>query len=246
MLSRSLPYWPIDPSLSASPWLNFQLDLVRCLWAILPAACLWGASFPLALVAPASRGQDPGRLVGGVYAANTLGAIMGATGFSVLLIAWLGTRRAQQVLIGISAVSALVMFESIFWQAWRTRKTVSSHNDPSERPLTLRTALALLTLPGLAVLPAWSVPEVPKGLIAYGRYLATWTYLPDFLYVGEGMNASVAVSEYLDGTRSFHVSGKVEASSASQDMRLQRMLGHIPGLMHPHPGPRWWLGAERV
>ena len=60
MVAQSLPYWPIDPSLSRSPWLDFQLDLARCLWAVLPAACLWGASFPLALAACAATGQDPG------------------------------------------------------------------------------------------------------------------------------------------------------------------------------------------
>ena len=49
------------------------------------------------------------------------------------------------------------------------------------------------------------------------------------LYQGEGMNSSVAVTEIGDGVRNFHVSGKVEASSEPQDMRLQRMLGHIPG-----------------
>src|SRR5207249_11140964 len=77
-LAKALPYLPINPALSPSPWFNFQIDLVRCMWAILPATVLWGASFPLALAALASRGQDPGRLVGGVYAANTVGAIVGA------------------------------------------------------------------------------------------------------------------------------------------------------------------------
>ena len=45
--------------------------------AILPPTILWGASFPLALAAVASPGEDPGRLVGSVYAANTFGAIVG-------------------------------------------------------------------------------------------------------------------------------------------------------------------------
>jgi spermidine synthase len=49
------------------------------------------------------------------------------------------------------------------------------------------------------------------------------------------MNASIAVTETLDEVRNFHVSGKVEASSQFIDMRLQRMLGHIPALMHPKP-----------
>src|SRR5262245_25251826 len=77
MLTESLPWWPIDPSISTTPLYTFQLDLVRTLWVVLPAAILWGASFPLALAAVASRGQDPARLVGGVYAANTVGAIIG-------------------------------------------------------------------------------------------------------------------------------------------------------------------------
>ena len=57
------------------PWFTLQLDLVRCLWAVLPAAILWGASFPLALASVAARGAGSRRaLVGGVYAANTVGA----------------------------------------------------------------------------------------------------------------------------------------------------------------------------
>ena len=108
MISESLPYWPIDPRLSPSPWYTFQLDLVRCLWVLLPPACLWGMSFPLALGAVASRGQDPGRLVGGVYAANTVGAIVGALGFSLLVIPIFGTVGAERLLIGLGTVSGLV------------------------------------------------------------------------------------------------------------------------------------------
>ena len=45
------PYWPIDPSISSNIWFNFQLDLARAFWALLPPTLLWGASFPLALAA---------------------------------------------------------------------------------------------------------------------------------------------------------------------------------------------------
>ena len=64
---------------------------------MLPGAILWGASFPLALASVASKDEDAGRLVGGVYAANTLGAIIGSLGASLLLVVWIGTQRAQQV-----------------------------------------------------------------------------------------------------------------------------------------------------
>ena len=49
--------------------------------------------------------------------------------------------------------------------------------------------------------------------------------------MGEGINSSVAVTEDFNGWRNFHVSGKVEASTEPQDMRLQRLLGHLTALM---------------
>ena len=64
MIADSLPYWPVNPLLTTSPWYIFQLDMVRCLWAILPPTILWGASFPLALGAAASSDEDSTRVVG--------------------------------------------------------------------------------------------------------------------------------------------------------------------------------------
>ncbi len=66
-----------------------------CIWAILPATLLWGASFPLALAPRRRAMSDPGRLVGGVYAANTAGAIVGALAFSMILIPWIGTQQSR-------------------------------------------------------------------------------------------------------------------------------------------------------
>ncbi|MFN0020600.1 MAG: fused MFS/spermidine synthase [Pirellulaceae bacterium] len=223
-LTQSLPYWPIDPSLLKNPWHQFQLDILRCLWVILPAACLWGASFPLALAGVAQQGADPGRLVGGVYAANTVGAIVGALAFSIFLIGWIGTQHAQQLLILLAAVAALCALAPLLW---------------SVRASTGRAAggiaLLLLALVAAGIL-AWWMPPTSGELIAHGRYLpkvrADDTMI---VYHGEGMNSSVAVGMQGDLTRTFHVSGKVEASSLPHDMRLQRMLGHIPALVHPKP-----------
>jgi spermidine synthase len=228
-LARSLPFWPIHPSLSTSPWFNLQLDLVRCLWAILPAACLWGASFPLALAAVASPGQDPGRLVGRVYAANTVGAIIGAIAFSILLIGWVGTQQSQQLLILLAGLAALFMLLPAAWLGEERASVAAS------RRFAPGVALAAICAAGLAFWLARSVPEVPGELIAYGRNLPTETGKGVILFQGEGLNSSVAVTMLLDGTRNFHVSGKVEASSQAQDMKLQRMLGHIPALLHPKP-----------
>jgi spermidine synthase len=232
IVTTSLPYWPINPYLAHDPWHGFQLDLLRCFWAILPATCLWGASFPLALAAVATRGRDAGRLVGGVYAANTVGAIAGALLSSLFLIRWAGTQHAQRALIGLAGLAALCSFAAHFWRP----RAADAGDTPLVRP-RLRFALlaaALLPAIGLPILLAWKVPETPWRLVAFGRTLPTKTGVWKVLHMGEGLNSSVVVTE-VDGVRNFHVSGKVEASNDSEDMRLQRLLGHLPALIHPKP-----------
>jgi spermidine synthase len=230
-LTRFLPYWPVIPWLSPSPWMTFQVDLVRCAFALLPPAVLWGASFPLALAAAASPGDDTGRLVGGLYAANTMGAIAGATGFSLVILGSLGTRGGEQLLMGMVLAGALLM---LLTPAGRGSAAASGIGIKGGRAIA-RSALAAACL--VAGLLAWRLPEVPPGVVGYGRFLPHIASLglPEFLYVGEGLNASIAVSVFPDGTRNFHVSGKVEASTDIEDMRLQRMLGHLPALANPSP-----------
>src|SRR5262249_47575706 len=48
------------------------------------------------------------------------------------------------------------------------------------------------------------------------------------------LNASVAVSQLSNGVLNYHNAGKVQASSEPQDMRLQRMLGHLTTLIPEH------------
>jgi spermidine synthase len=79
------------------------------------------------------------------------------------------------------------------------------------------------------------VPRVPGELYAFGRTIMNPLYVPNIVYIGEGMNSSVAVSEDRDKIRYFHVSGKTEASSYSVDMRLQRMLSGLSALLAPQP-----------
>jgi spermidine synthase len=218
MIADSLPYWPINPLLTISPWHTFQLDMVRCLWAILPPAILWGASFPLALGAVASPGEDPGRLVGGIYAANTLGAIVGALGVSLTLIPWIGTRNSQRVLLVVSALSALLVL------APHARK---------HRSKALAAGLAVSML--VAGLLAWKVDAIPGELIAYGRRMAISAGKARILYTAEGRNSSVAISQWNDGATEVDVNGHVEATTEPYDMKLQRTVGHLPALLHPHP-----------
>jgi len=222
MTTASMPFWPINPSISSDIFFNFQLDLMRAAFVVLPGAILWGMSFPLALASVAEKGQDPARLVGGVYAANTAGAIVGALLASLLAIAMIGSQNAQMVLIGVSAISGLML--------------LASHADESgtgKSQLATMTMLVLVTA-GAGLL-ARSVPPMPGLLVAYGRYAATWVGQNEIIYTGEGMTASVAVSRTPNGVLNYHNAGKVQASSEPQDMRLQRMLGHMTTLIPDNP-----------
>jgi spermidine synthase len=218
MLARSLPYWPVNSLLSDNPIMTFQIDLVRCLWAVLPPALLWGASFPLALAAVASPDDDSGRMIGGIYAANTAGAIVGALAFSLLLIPHIGTGRSERVLITLAAVGGLAVLVPA---AGRARNRLG----------WTAVAASFFVMAWLV----WTVSPVPGMLIAYGRRILTSSGRARILYVGEGLNSSIAISQWDDGAMQFHVSGKVEASTEPYDMRLQRMLGHVPALFHPQP-----------
>jgi spermidine synthase len=221
-IARLLPYWPVDPWLSINPWFNFDLDLMRSLHAILPATLLWGASFPLALAAAAAVGEDPAQLSGAIYSVNTLGSIVGALAFSLVLIPAVGTRSSETLLIWLAAIAAAAAFLSV-----------------ARSPATFAAiAATLFAALGLSA----TVSDVPWQMIAYGRRIApilsgeyaTVDAQTQPLFVGEGINSSVVITQRGD-QRFFYVSGKSEASSAPLDMRLQRMMGHLPALLHRSP-----------
>ena len=213
MIADQLPYWDKNLSVHADPWHGFLFDFGCCALALLPATLLWGASFPLALNAAAQPGSDSARTVGAIYAANTTGAILGAIAFSIFAVPLLGSQDAERALVVTAALAALVAFGL------------------KGKPAALAFAAAVAF--------AWAMPPVPWQLLAFGRRMPLeaghtgngWKRL----YSAEGVNSSIAYTQWVDKTRYFHVAGKVEASSTPGDMKLQRVLGHLPALLHPDP-----------
>src|SRR4029434_7016532 len=142
---------------------------------------------------------------------------------SLRLVACSGSQHAQQVLIVFSMIAGLLLLEP----APGSKEARAAR---SQIPGMLFVAVAI----AVGALLIRTVHEVPGLLIAYGRYAATRTgQAHEIIYKGEGMMASVAVSRLSDGVLNYHNAGKVQASSEPQDMRLQRMLGHLTTLI-PH------------
>jgi spermidine synthase len=230
MIAAVLPFWPIDRALAPSPWVTYQIDVLRCVWAILPAAIFWGASFPLALAAASSRQQDAGWIVGAVYASNTVGAILGALSVSLIFIPWLGTQQSQRLLIVLSFCGGLLVCIPLLRSMKRSSAAASERTwSPGRKRIGV---VAAVVLAGLIV---YGVPMAPPQLIAYGPKLLKFSLTPHVLYVGEGVTSSVAVTEYGGKVRYFHIGGKVVASTLPADLRQERMLGHLSALLHPNP-----------
>ena len=109
------------------------------------------------------------------------------------------------------------------------------------------------------VLLAAGVSQAPWGIIAYGRFVATYGNRlapgiikeenvpvgggqPDIycVYAGEGLNGTVAVTKDTGGIRSFHSAGKVQASNDPRDMRLATVARAHFGALGDGPVKSCW------
>jgi spermidine synthase len=211
-----LPLWKDNVLVTLDPWRMYGLDLNRCVLALLPATLFWGASFPLACAAAAQLGGEPGIIAGEVYAANTVGGIAGALLMSLVLIPGIGSQQAQRLLVIASAVAGWLILAPFF------RKSRAA-------------AVALVASVPLVGFLTWKVEPIPGDLIAYGRRMPINVGNSKILYTAEGRNSSVAITQWLNGTIYVNVNGHVEATTELYDMTLQRMVGHLPALLHPDP-----------
>src|SRR5262249_4019868 len=178
--------------------------------AVLLPALFMGMGLPL-LVAGVGAGHG-GRCagIGRVYAANALGCVAGPFLAGFILIPSLGIRATLGVLI-LAALAVGLM-------AWSL----------ASRPgAFLRTAGAAVTLTVL-VLSWMTLPArvYTKSPVEEPRHL---------LYYAEGNNATVAVVEEPGGIRSILVDGQPVAGTSATSVVDQKMLAHLPLLLHPGP-----------
>ncbi len=207
-----------------------RLLRVELLWVaalLVPPSLLFGASFPLAVAVVA--GQDPSSppasVTGRTYLANTAGAVIGslATGFLVIPVA--GAEAALYLAAGVQLGASVWL-------------VVRAPSLPKQGRVVAAFVLVVLALGIYRVLPRWDRELMSGGLYKVAPYLERGEFL-DFLRRGELVfydeddTATVAVKRV--GRRvSLAVDGKVDATNA-EDMLTQRMLAHVPLLLHPAP-----------
>ncbi len=193
-------------------------EILRAEYALVAAVVfvptlLIGFTLPLLVSLAARCVEESGRLIGRVYAWNTLGSIAGAGLTGVVLIPFLGLRGSLLLLAGINlAIVAAATYAGGHRATWLRSLTPAAAS---------AFALALAFLPGTT---RFYLPPGPEGEMV--RYYA------------EGPSATVHVVEYSgDGGRhrTLFVDSKSVAGTYDDIVTDQKMLAHLPLLLHPDP-----------
>jgi spermidine synthase len=236
LITAVIPGWQTDPS--AGPWHVLESETFKSMLVILPGTMAWGASFPLAVPSLERGSIHVGRNLARLYAANTAGAILGAVGTAWLYAHSIGTQRVVQFSILIATIAAAAVLISAKPTGASPRQTIRSSGWVEWACIAVGIVLLLR-----------DISPLPPVLIAYGRRSADWiatSHVADtghIIYAAEGLNDFVAVSQAGDGQLTFHASGKVQASTSTQDMRLQLLLGHLSHLVPEHPASALVIGC---
>ena len=213
--------------LTAAPDASFSsIVLVQSLLVgalLLPMTCALGATLPLAVAAATSRVETVPREVAIIYAVNTSGAIVGSLAAGFLLVPILGLRRTIVAAMLVALAAAVLLLV---------------------RTSARRTSTFVLTVAATAIaffgvrMPPWNPSLVSAGAYKYAAYV-NGLDVESALEAGmlldyeEGAVATVSVRR-VTGTTSLAIDGKIDASNGG-DMLTQKLLAHLPMLLHSGP-----------
>jgi spermidine synthase len=187
-----------------------------------------GAALPLAI--GIDRARNASRSTGDLYAANTLGAILGSWAGGFLLLPLLGLRGGIELaaLLPILVSAALLARRA----SLRSRATAGA----------LVAGAAVLVL----LLPDWNRAALTRGGFAIGveqRKSGRTGLAPDrteLVFLEEGITSTITVRRFRDEL-TMQMNGVTEASN-SGDFATQIMAGALPALLHANPRDAMVIG----
>ncbi len=206
----------------------YQVAVYRlCFVAMCIPAAVAGVVLPVAVRLATEQGRIGARL-GQVYAANTVGTLLGSILTGLVLFRLIGVEGVfRAALVAYALVAAYV--------AWRSERR--------------RMAVAAVLL--AAIHPLATDPADPRLFNegAYRRHRPLTGGFANFektvalsrlLYYADGPHASVSVS-HLGSDLVLRVNGKPDASTGA-DMTTQSLIGHMPVLLHEAPRDVFLVG----
>ena len=211
-LMDALPEYYASAATEASGDVRAMLAAV-----VLPIALFSGAVMPLAVRAYVDSVRGVGQEIGRLYAANTVGSIVGSFAGGFVVLPTIGLERGVAACAYLFLLMAgLLAFRSasrwLRWPAWTA---------------------TLGMLLGLVVLPAWDLKAFTAGLF---RHVGTTRHRRDvlsdneLLYYRDGLVATITVRKAVNEI-TLYSNGKPEASSI-RDRGSQILVGLIPVYLH--------------
>ena len=200
-----------------------QREVLLVSGLLLPMTIAFGAAFPFAVAMAGPRDDHAvTEHIGLIYAINTLGAIAGSLLAGFVLVPALGLHLTIRIVAAIGLVTAV----AILIPSPRTFGRLAGF------------ALAVIVAIAVAIVPHWDRSLLSSGAYKYapalrGSDLRSSLTAGELVSYREGSTGTVTVRR-LTGTLSLAIDGKVDASTAG-DMLTQRMLAHVPLLLHPNP-----------
>jgi spermidine synthase len=232
------------PGIQFDAVLQRQVLLVTAL--LLPTTLAFGAAFPFAVAlgtgpasAKATADESVTEHLGLIYAVNTIGAIVGSLLAGFLLVPRIGLHGSIRLVATVGVAAAIVVL--MRGGAASARATAPRLRSGRMIGFALAGAVAI----AIAMVPRWDRSLLSSGAYKYapavrGASLETALTAGELVSYQEGSTATVAVRR-LAGTISLAIDGKVDASNAG-DMLTQRLLAHVPLLLHPNPSSAAILG----
>ena len=201
----------------ADPLLFFSIKAsIAAIPILLPTLCM-GAFFPIVLAIYDKKGDAVGLRVGKLYAANTLGSILGSGIAGFVLIPRYGIQSG----LGICVCMYLLCAFGLLFFATRTHRIWIA---------TLLTGCLLLLIQA----PEWNQTRMSLGYFRLSTILRQEQSPPKYktLYYKEGISTTVAIQTLGRDQIFLRVNGKIDASSHA-DQSTQVGMSVLPFLFHP-------------
>src|SRR5688500_311754 len=226
-----------QPDVQFADVLQRQVLLVTAM--LLPMTLAFGAAFPFAVALGTGREESVTENIGFIYAVNTIGAIVGSLLAGFVLVPRVGLHDSIRLVAAIGVVAALAILMS--GVAGSAKASAPKRTWGRTIGFVLAGAVAI----AIAVVPQWDRSLLSSGAYKYapavrGASLESALTAGELVSYREGSTGTVSVRR-LAGTISMAIDGKVDASNAG-DMLTQRLLAHVPLLLHPHPRSAAVLG----
>ena len=197
-------------------WATVAVRILRSAAVMFVPTLLMGATFPLVTRIYVHGMKRLSSSIGRLYAMNTVGAILGSFLGGFVLIPALGIKP------GILAMGLLNIAIGVVALLLSPSVRRGSPAKPLAIGAILCTTLCLLiAVPELETPLVWSRKQQDEYLLHY---------------YDEGVSTSIAVIEQKPtGVRELNMNGKSITYADYWDFKVQKMLAHLPILLHPDP-----------